>query len=72
MYTSCTLCINHLITMDQAYVEVQRRTFTNWTNSKLNLKGAGRKVTRIEKDFDDGVLLIALLQILAPESKMPK
>ena len=51
-------------------LDVQRRTFTNWTNSKL--KSAGRKVTNIEKDFEDGVLLIALLQSLAPESKMPK
>ena len=53
-----------------APLEVQRRTFTSWTNSRF--KSAGRRVTNIEKDFDDGVLLIALLQTLAPESKMPK
>ena len=51
------------------WVEVQKRTFTNWTNE--NLKEIKRHVSDLATDLDDGVLLIKLLEVLAPGKKMP-
>ena len=44
------------------WVDVQKKTFTDWVNEKL--KGTPRKVEVLE-DLDDGVTLIKLLETLA-------
>ena len=51
------------------WVEVQKNTFTNWANEKL--KQEGIRVTNLETDLEDGVILIKLLETLAPGKKMP-
>ena len=48
------------------WIEVQRKTFTNWVNNKL--KDTGFAVEDIEKDFADGRALMALIQQLIPGS----
>ena len=57
---------------DATYTEwkdVQKKTFTNWVNKKL--KDTPYKVEVLEKDLDDGVTLIKLLETLA-NKKMHK
>lgn len=54
---------------DKGWVEVQKKTFTNWTNDKL--KETERHVDDLQTDLKDGVSLITLLQVLAPGKKMP-
>ena len=51
------------------WITVQKVTFTNWTND--HLKDTGRHVEDLQTDLDDGVTLIKLLEVLAPEKKMP-
>ena len=51
------------------WIDVQKKTFTNWVNEKL--KGTPYKVEVLEKDLDDGVTLIKLLETLA-NKKMHK
>ena len=51
------------------WIDVQKKTFTNWVNQKL--KGTPYKVEVLEKDLDDGVTLIKLLETLA-NKKMHK
>ena len=53
---------------DKAWVEVQKKTFTNWTNDKL--KDTDRHVDELESDFMDGVTLIKLLQVLSHGKKI--
>ena len=48
------------------WVEVQRKTFTNWVNNKL--EGTGFVVEDIEQDFADGRVLMALIHQLIPGS----
>ena len=55
--------------VDKAWIQVQKNTFTNWVNDKL--KGTDYSVEEISKDFEDGVMLITLLLVLAPGKKMP-
>jgi len=45
------------------WIDVQKKTFTNWVNEKL--KGTPYKVEVLEKDLGDGVTLIKLLETLA-------
>ena len=54
---------------DRGWVEVQKKTFTNWVNDKL--KETDRQVEELKDDLKDGVTLISLLQVLAPGKKMP-
>jgi len=54
---------------DRSWVDVQKKTFTNWVNDKL--KDTGRRVEDLETGLDDGVTLIELLRVLAPGKKMP-
>ncbi len=50
----------------------QKRTFTSWVNVQLKKGGASvRTVSDLTKDFEDGVLLIKLLESLAVGKKMP-
>ena len=51
------------------WIDVQKKTFTNWVNEKL--KDTPYKVEVLEKDLDDGVTLIKLLEALA-HKKMHK
>ena len=48
------------------WIKVQRKTFTNWVNNKL--EGTGFSVEDVEQDFADGRALIALIQQLIPGS----
>jgi len=48
------------------WIEVQRKTFTNWVNNKL--EGTGFFIENIQEDFADGRALIALIQQLIPGS----
>ena len=48
---------------DKAWIQVQKKTFTNWTNHKL--KEIDCKVEDIEKDLANGVVLIKLLEVLS-------
>ncbi len=54
---------------DRGWVEVQKKTFTNWINDKL--KDTECHIEELKKDLGDGISLITLLQVLAPEKKMP-
>ncbi len=54
---------------DKGWVEVQKKTFTNWINDKL--KESDRQVGELTEDLKDGLALITLLQILAPGKKLP-
>ena len=54
---------------DKGWVEVQKKTFTNWINDKL--KESDKQVDELKEDLKDGLALITLLQVLAPGKKMP-
>lgn len=54
---------------DCSWVDVQKKTFTNWINDRL--KETDRRVEDLETDLEDGVTLIKLLEVLAPGKKMP-
>ena len=49
-------------------LKVQKRVFTKWVNDKL--RPSGYKIKDLEKDLDDGLHLIKLMEALAP-GKMP-
>jgi len=51
------------------WVEVQRKTFTNWVNDKL--KDTDYTVKELTTDLKNGVVLVTLLIVLAPGKKMP-
>lgn len=48
---------------DKGWIQVQKKTFTNWTNDKL--KETDYQVEDVEKDLADGVVLIKLLDVLS-------
>ena len=54
---------------DRGWIDVQKKTFTNWVNEKL--KDTPCKVEVLEKDFDDGITLVKLLEVLS-KKKMHK
>ena len=54
---------------DKGWIDVQKNTFTNWVNEKLKDKQC--KVEALEKDFDDGITLVKLLEALSKQ-KMHK
>jgi hypothetical protein len=43
-------------------MEIQRNTFKNWVNEQL--KSGGQSIFDLRTDFADGVLLVALIEIL--------
>lgn len=55
---------------DKQWVKVQKQTFTNWVNDRL--KDTGMKVDDLRYQFDDGITLVKLLEVLAHNKKMPK
>lgn len=60
--------------MSENWKKIQQRTFTNWFNDRLrgNLKAAKRQVEDVEKDLQDGTLLVELLNILAKPRKIER
>ena len=50
------------VSPESRWVEIQRKTFTNWINEQLSV--SGRVIQDIEKDFCDGVNLVALVESL--------
>ena len=60
--------------MSENWKKIQQKTFTNWFNDRLrgNLKVARRKAEDVQKDLQDGTLLIELLNILANPRKIPR
>ena len=61
--------------MDRSWQDVQKKTFTKWVNSKLQLQKL--KITELVADLADGVKLIELLEIIGDEklgkfNKTPK
>ena len=53
---------------DKGWIQVQKKTFTNWTNDKL--KETERQVEDIERDLADGVSLVKLLEVLSHGKKV--
>lgn len=47
---------------DQRWVQIQQKTFTNWVNEQL--KSVGKRVDNLQTDFQDGLNLIALIEVL--------
>ncbi|OQV23312.1 Filamin-B [Hypsibius exemplaris] len=47
---------------DQRWVQIQQKTFTNWVNEQL--KSVGKRVENLQTDFQDGLNLIALIEVL--------
>ena len=56
--------------LEEEWVGVQKRTFTNWMNHKL--EGSGYQVTALETDLGDGVILIKLLEVLSHKTPLGK
>ena len=54
--------------------KIQQRTFTNWFNDRLrgNLKVARRQIEDVEKDLQDGTLLVELLNMLAKPRRVER
>ena len=48
---------------------VRKLTFTAWINQCL--QDTGMKVQDLERDLADGLVLLKLLEILSPKSRMP-
>jgi hypothetical protein len=51
---------------EKKWQEIQKKTFTGWVNYHLGKKRLS--ATDIEKDFSDGVLLVALLEQISQTS----
>ena len=47
---------------ENVWIEIQQNTFTNWVNEQL--RHVGLSVEDLQKDFCDGVKLIALVEVL--------
>ena len=48
---------------DKKWIDVQKKTFTNWCNDRL--KGTGETINELYNDFEDGVKMIKLLERLS-------
>ena len=62
--------LSRLISEQEDSVEVRKKTFTNWANEKLKAQ-EGVRLADLETDLEDGVILIKLLEMLAPGKRMP-
>jgi hypothetical protein len=56
------------VSSNSQWMEIQRNTFKNWVNEQL--KSRGLSVFDLRTDFADGVLLVALVEILQ-RKKLP-
>ena len=54
---------------EEGWVRTQRKVFTRWVNAYLRQRSL--EIDDLDKDFEDGVLLIHLLEILGKEA-IPK
>ncbi|XP_072180016.1 filamin-A-like [Diadema setosum] len=52
-----------------AWIEIQQKTFTNWVNEQL--RPVDKKVEDLRTDFEDGLLLIALMEALIASRGLP-
>lgn len=52
--------------MDKTWEEIQKKTFTKWVNTKLQMRGVA--IQDLTADFLDGVALVHLLEIIGDES----
>ena len=71
-YKSSTLSRNMLSlghSKDDDSLAAQTRTTINWVN--YSLKSKSLKITNLDSDLESGVILIKLLECLAPVKKMP-
>lgn len=50
-----------------SWVKVQKKAFTGWVNDQL--KDTAYKVEDLETQFDDGITLLKLLEVLAYQNK---
>ena len=48
---------------DAQWKKIQKNTFTRWANE--HLKNANKQLADLEKDFSDGLRLIALVEVLS-------
>ncbi|XP_014668917.1 PREDICTED: filamin-C-like [Priapulus caudatus] len=47
---------------DHVWIQIQKKTFTNWVNEQL--RAAGRHIVDLETGFADGLNLVALAEVL--------
>ena len=52
-----------------AMIESRTRTFITWINKKV--EGRGLQISNLAEDMENGIVLIKLLECLAPDKKMP-
>ena len=52
--------------MDTQWKKIQQKTFTRWTNQRLKVQKVA--VNDLATDFEDGILLIVLLEVLSQKS----
>ena len=52
--------------MDTQWKQIQQKTFTRWTNQRLKVQKVA--VNDLATDFEDGILLIVLLEVLSQKS----
>ena len=50
---------------DAQWKRIQQNTFTRWANEQLRHAKSKRRITNLETDFQDGLVLIALVQVLS-------
>ena len=55
-----------LLDMDTQWKKIQQKTFTRWTNQRLKVQKVA--VNDLATDFEDGILLIVLLEVLSQKS----
>lgn len=54
---------------DEVILEARSRTFVRWINGCLHNKGI--RIQNLDSDLESGVVLIKLLETLAPEKRIP-
>ncbi len=64
-----TLTIRSSSHESPAMIESRTRTFITWINKKV--EGRGLSISNLTDDMENGIVLIKLLECLAPGKKMP-
>ena len=64
-----TIQVGSLSQETPAMVESRTRTFIAWVNKKVESRGI--KIQNLTEDLENGLVLIKLLECLAPGKKMP-
>lgn len=60
---------NNSSSISAPWVQIQQKTFTNWVNEQL--RPAGKQVDDLVTDFEDGLMLITLLDSLVASRGLP-